>query len=275
MHSISHFSFHILHLMKDLVIFCHDLQFRDLCGIQNSREQVICCSLTNVEEWKVLMTLMLVLMITISLDGVVLNVVDCRLLQVIHDSGQQLLRARVLLLIEDLQKILIVGVRVKDDSLRRHRAPRAGVRGSWVRVRHHSSRNPIVASEKGVVRSLGNGDGNRDWILVRKGDHDLRECQVSRMRGSPREVRKPLVIRGSGIEVGDCSPPRRGTSPDDSLPEDRDIELRVKFLTWTRSLGRGVQMMMMTAGIIVLARENFWSREKSVLNIISGGLIAC
>ena len=273
MHSISHFSLHVLHLMKDLVIFCHDLQFRDLCGIQDSSEQVICCSLTNVEECKVLMTLMLVLMITISLDGVVLNVVDCRLLQVIHDSGQQLLRARVLLLIEDLQKILIVGV--EDDSLRRYWTPRAGVWGSRVRVCHHSSRNPIVAGEKGVVRSLGNSDGDRGWILVRKGDHDLRECQVSWVRGSPGEVRKPLIIRCSGIEVGDCSPPRRGTSPDDSLPEDRDIEFRVKFLTWTRSLGRGVQMMMMTAGIIVLARENFWSREKSVLNIISGGLITC
>ena len=273
MHWISHFSLHVLHLMKDLVIICHDLKFCDLCGIQDSREQVICCCVTDVDEWKVLMTLMLMLMIPVSLDGVVLNVVDCRLLQVIHDSRQQFLRARILLLIEDLQKILIIRVGVEDDSLRRHWAPRAGVWGSRIRVCHHSSRNPIVAGEEGVVRSLGNSDGDRGRILVRKGDHDLRECQVSWVRGSPGEVRKPLIIRCSGIEVGNCSPSRRGTSADDSLPEDRDIELRVKLLTRTRSLGRGVQMM--TAGIIVLARENFWSREKSVLNIISGGLITC
>jgi len=93
------------------------------------------------------------------------------------------------------------------------------------------------------------------------------------------EVRNPLILRRSGIEVSDSSPPRRGTSADDSFSEDRDIELRVKFLTRTRSLGRGVQMMMRTAQIIVLAREYFWSREKSVLNVISDStsdsLIAC
>ena len=122
------------------------------------------------------------------------------------------------------------------------------------------------------MRSLGNSDGDRGRILVRKSDHYVREGQMSWMRCSPGEVRNPLILRGSGIEVGDSSPARRGTSADDSFSEDRDIELRVKFLTRTRSLRRGVQMMMRTA--IVLAREYFWSREKSVLNVISDRLIA-
>ena len=34
----------------------------------------------------------------------------------------------------------------------------------------------------------------------------------------------------SGIEVCHCPPPGRGTAPDDCLPEDRDLELRMNVL---------------------------------------------
>ena len=98
---------------------------------------------------------------------------------------------------------------------------------------------------------------------------------MSWMRGSPGEVRNPLFLRGSGIEVSDSSPARRGTSADDSFSEDRDIELRVKFLRINRSLGRGVEMLEAATGIIIVLASVPACWEESVLNTIGAGLKGC
>ena len=106
----SRFSLHILHLMVDLVILCH----KDLIVSQESGEQVT------------KLILMLILMKSISLYGAG-AFLDCRLLEFHHERLKVLI---VKVLIKDLKMILIIGVGVEDDALRRHGAANTGVRGA-------------------------------------------------------------------------------------------------------------------------------------------------